>query len=253
MQVAIEKATAQNVGVVSLVQAHHTGRMGHYVEMAAAQSLVTLIWAGGYGAEKPAAVPYGGAKAILHTNPIAIGFPSGDECPVVIDFATSAGSGVKVVDAQRRGKQLPSDWLVDKHGCETTDPDAFFDGGGLRPFGGHKGYALMLAAELLGRVVPGSDTYADDRYAGPILRYQGITIFAMKADIFQPMADYTRQLLQVRQNVRAVPPAPGFQEVLVPGDLEARTRKARQRDGIPIPDDVWQAICETAISLGVEV
>ena len=252
-EVAIEKAAAQNIAVVSLVQAHHIGRLGYYVELAAAKNLIALVWAGGYGAEEPAAVPFGGAKAVLHTNPIAIGFPCGDERPVVIDFATTAGAGVKVVEAKRKGEQLPADWIVDKEGCETTDPNAFFDGGAHRPFGGHKGYAMMVAAELLGRVVSGADAFVDDRYAGPIMRHQGVTILTIKADLFQPAADYARQLSQLRQSIRSVPPAPGFDEVLVPGDLEASARAARQRDGIPIPDHTWQAICEAAQSLGVDV
>jgi uncharacterized oxidoreductase len=49
-----------------------------------------------------------------------------------------------------------------------------------------------------------------------------------------------------------VPPAAGFNEVLLPGDREAHTRATRQRDGVPIPDDVWQSIVELAASLGLK-
>ena len=93
MQTAIEKARKQGVAVVSLVQTHHIGRLGHYAEMAAAEGMVSMVWAGGQGAEKPAAVPYGGRKALFHTNPIAMGLPTGSEPPVIIDFATSATAG----------------------------------------------------------------------------------------------------------------------------------------------------------------
>jgi uncharacterized oxidoreductase len=41
--------------------------------------------------------------------------------------------------------------------------------------------------------------------------------------------------------------------VLTPGDLEAETRAARLRDGIPIPDDLWQKLNDVALSLGVKV
>ena len=51
---------------------------------------------------------------------------------------------------------------------------------------------------------------------------------------------------------RAVPPAAGFKEVLVPGDPEARTRPTRQRDGVPIPDYIWQSITELAASLDIK-
>jgi LDH2 family malate/lactate/ureidoglycolate dehydrogenase len=55
------------------------------------------------------------------------------------------------------------------------------------------------------------------------------------------------------ERTRQVPPAPGFEEVLVPGDPEARTRAIRRRDGIPIQDDVWQMVVEAATMVGVEL
>ena len=53
--------------------------------------------------------------------------------------------------------------------------------------------------------------------------------------------------------MRAVPPAEGFSEVLVPGDLENRARESRGREGIPVPDEVWESLTELAESLGVKV
>jgi LDH2 family malate/lactate/ureidoglycolate dehydrogenase len=40
--------------------------------------------------------------------------------------------------------------------------------------------------------------------------------------------------------------SPGFAEVLVPGDLKRRTRATREREGIPIPDDLWQELIALA-------
>jgi LDH2 family malate/lactate/ureidoglycolate dehydrogenase len=53
--------------------------------------------------------------------------------------------------------------------------------------------------------------------------------------------------------MRAVPPAPGFAEVLIPGDREARTRAERLRHGLPIPDDLWRKLCDLAASLRVPI
>ena len=252
MKVAIGKAERSNIAVVSLVQAHHIGRLGYYVEMAASQGLISMVWAGGYAEEAPAAVPYGGCARLLHTNPIAMGFPAGKETPMMFDYATTALSGVKVVNAQRRNEALPPNCIVDKDGNPSTNPDDFFAGGGHLPFGGHKGYALMMAAEFLGRVFSGSDRFVEANRAGPILRHQGVTMIAMKADLFQPFAEYAERADEMERRTRAVPPAPGFKAVLVPGDPEAQTRAIRERDGIPIAEDVWQSIVEVASSLGVK-
>ena len=110
----------------------------------------------------------------------------------------------------------------------------------------------MMAAEFLGRILTGANAFADPERAGPILRHQGVTMIAFRADVFQPFADYAKRADEMERRVRAVPPAPGFKEVLAPGDPEARTRATRRRDGIPIADDIWQPIEELASSLGVK-
>ena len=173
MEIGIRKGKEHGVAVIALVQANHVGRLGHYVEMAAAEGMISMIWAGGFGEEGPAAVPYGGRVRVLHTNPIAMGFPAGDKPAMMFDYATTAVSGVKVLNASRRDESLPPGCIVDRDGAPSTDPNDFFSGGAAVPFGGHKGYALMMAAEFLGRIFSGSDAYAEPNRAGPIMRHQG--------------------------------------------------------------------------------
>ncbi len=252
MEVAIEKATEHHVAVVGLVQACHIGRLGHYVEMAASEGMISMLWAGGFGVEAPATAPYGGRERALHTNPLAMGFPAGEGPPMMFDFATTAVSGVKVMNAQRRGEQLPPGCIVDKDGNPSTDPNDYFDGGAFAPFGAHKGYALMMAVEFLGRIFTGSDTFMDAGRGGAIMAHQGVTMNVFKADLFRPFDAYASQVDDMGGRIRDVSPAPGFEAVLMPGDPEARTRSARQREGIPIADDIWESIMEVAESLGVQ-
>ena len=111
----------------------------------------------------------------------------------------------------------------------------------------------MMAVEFLGRIFTGSDNYVEAERAGPIMRHQGVTMIAFKADLFRLFAEYAGQAEEMQRRVRAIPPAPGFKEVLAPGDMEHRTRVARRRDGIPIAGDVWQSVLQTADLLGVQV
>ena len=53
--------------------------------------------------------------------------------------------------------------------------------------------------------------------------------------------------------VKKVPTAPGFSEVLLPGEPEAKARAERRRDGVPVPADTWEAIGGAAKELGVEM
>ena len=254
MEVAVAKAHEQGIAITSVVRKHHLGRLGHYVEMAVDEGMIGVALAGGQGQLAPATMPYGGAQNLLHTNPLAVAFPTGVVGhPMMFDFATSATSGVKVTNARNRNEKLPHGYITDKHGRPTDDPREFFDGGGHAPFGGHKGYAIMMMVEYLGRILSGANVYADDRHGGMVHRNEGGTMIAIKADLFQSMNDFAALADAMAERTRRVPPAPGFEEVLVPGDPEARTRAIRRRDGIPIEDDVWQMVVEAATMVGVEV
>jgi uncharacterized oxidoreductase len=46
------------------------------------------------------------------------------------------------------------------------------------------------------------------------------------------------------------PIRPG-EEILIPGEPEARNRAERSRNGIPLPDDIWATLVEVAAQLGV--
>lgn len=241
-EIGIEIAKAHDVAVVGLVQCHHIGRLGHFTEMAAEAGIIAQVWAGGYSEEAPMTMPYGGRERLLHTNPISMGFPAGDEPRVMFDFATTTLSGVKVDNAKRRGESVQPGAIVDREGQPTTDPNAFFDGGGHIAFGGHKGYAVGYAAEFFGRVFTGSNTFADPDRAGPVLRNQGVTFIFVRADLFRPMAEYTASADEMERRTRAIAPIDGVASVLVPGDPEWRSRATRRRDGIPVEDAIWERI-----------
>jgi LDH2 family malate/lactate/ureidoglycolate dehydrogenase len=260
MEQAIQKAAQAGIAVVAVVQDNHCGRLGHFVEMAIAQQMIAFV---ALGSETPGtAAPYRGRERRLHTNPLAMGFPAGDEPAMMFDFATTATAGVKVINAYRRGEQLPPDTIIDKEGRPTTDPADFINGGALLPFGGHKGYALMVAADILGRLVSGAPAFADAPGSHTVTGADGRTttrsspglnVIVLKADLFQAYEQYAHRADELEQRIRAVPPAPGFTEVLVPGDPEARARVIRQREGIPIAEDVWQSLATVAESLGISV
>ena len=78
-------------------------------------------------------------------------------------------------------------------------------------------------------------------------------MMAVKADLFQPLSDYADRAEELANRARSVPPSAGFDEVVIPGDLEARTREIRSREGIPIPDPLWERLMEMAKSLGLDI
>jgi hydroxycarboxylate dehydrogenase B len=51
--------------------------------------------------------------------------------------------------------------------------------------------------------------------------------------------------------IRATKPVSGVDSVLIPGDPEKKMRADRTRNGVPLPDDTWAAIVNTARDVGV--
>lgn len=252
MERAIEKAESREMAIAGLVELNHIGRLGHYTEMAAARGLISLVSVGGHGTEKPAAVPYGGREPLMHTNPVAVGFPGGEDPSMAFDFATTGMSGGKLDRYRQRGEALPEYCIVNRDGASTTDPEDIADGF-MTAFGGHKGYAIMMATEFLGPIFTGADAFSDTKRGSVLLRHQGVSMIVFRADLFQSLAEFEGRAERMRKRTQAIKPADGHEEVRVPGDRAARARTVREREGIPVEDDVWQSIVDTAQSVGVEV
>ena len=110
-------------------------------------------------ANTPAAMaPWGGAQALLGTNPIAFACPLPGREPIVVDLSLSKVARGNILAAKQRGERIPEGWALDEAGQPTTDPDAALRGTML-PLGDAKGTALALMVELLAAGLTGA-TYA---------------------------------------------------------------------------------------------
>ncbi|MPZ86944.1 MAG: Ldh family oxidoreductase [Nitriliruptorales bacterium] len=242
---ATDKAQRERVAAVSVVQASHTGRLAAFTERAARRNVAMFMAVGTVG--QPMTAPYGGAAAVFGTNPVAFSLPNGEGPPVTLDYATSAIAAGKVKVAKAKHEPLPPGTVVTRDGLPTTDPEELFKGGALLPFGGHKGYALAVIAELLGGPLTGADAYPG------VVSRSGIFMFAVASDAFRPQTDYQQAVSRTAARIRGVPPAAGFEDVLLPGEPEARARTRRLRDGIPIPEETWREVCAVAEAFHVDI
>lgn len=246
-EVAIRKATESQVSVVGVVQINHVGRLGEFAAMIAEAKMIGMVVTGGFVPPYVAVAPYGGASKVLGTNPYAFAVPAGERDPILVDFATSVVAEGKLQVARAKGTPLPPGIVQDKDGNPSTNAEDFYAGGTILPFGGHKGYALSLMADMLGSLLPGADALGlPDNKTGTFM-------LAINVDAFRGFAEFAGAVDRRLAEVKAVPPAAGFSEVLVPGEPEVRTRAERARDGIPLPDNTWEALVETGRRLGLDV
>jgi len=248
MDLAIAKAKQNQLAMVTMVRAGHIGRVGQWVEQAAQAGLIGMAGVS-FGNVPFAATPYGGAGKVLSTNPLTFGMPLAGDAPFVSDFATTAVAEGKLRVAKAKGLPTPDGWLVDAQGRPTNDVDEFYERGGmLQTFGGHKGYALSLAVEILSIALSGADTASDDTG-----RYNGGFFLAIDPGAFRPLADFEAAASAICDRAASVPPAPGSDGVLIPGQPEARSRQHRSAHGIEIAESTWEAIQETARSVGATI
>ncbi|MGQ4599801.1 Ldh family oxidoreductase [Nocardia sp. R6R-6] len=237
---ALENGTA----AVGVVEIGHTGRLAAFTDRAARKGVAMFMTVGNGGPSMT--VPFGGAQASLGTNPISFSVPREPNDPISLDFATSAIANGKVMLARAEGKQVPENCIVRQDGTPTTDPNDYFEGGHLLPFGGHKGYALAVVADMLAGPLTGAD-----QYPGAAME-TGLFIFAVSDSAFRPHGDYSCAANDLAARITRVPPAPGFAEVLLPGDPEARVRTERQATGIPVAETTWQELKKIAAQLDLD-
>ena len=251
--IATDKARQFGVGVVSVRDSTHIGRLGHYVEELAEAGFIGFVCCQAQGAGQFVA-PWGGSEARLTTNPLAWGFPSGrDDGALVMDLATSAAPEGKIRLAQRQGAAVPPGWIIDAQGRPSTDP-ADLHGpppGAILPLGEHKGYALALVVEALSGALssggcsrPGMETYT-----------HGCNFFlmAIRVDAFGPREQFEHDLDAMLAYVKSSPPLRPETPVRVPHELEMRRRRQRSGEGIDIDDDSWRRIEQVAASMNIQI
>lgn len=251
MELAIERARRHGSCVMTLADAHHLGRIGHWAEMALAQGLISIHFVNVISHARVAA--HGGADARFGTNPLCIGIPLPGEAPFLLDMATSAVAQGKMRVAHNKGEKVAPGLLIDERGHPSDDPRYAVVPplGAILPFGGHKGYGVALACELLGGALSGGGTwhYGESSKQRVLNGMLAIVIDPSRLDSGARFAGESRQFLDW---LRQSPVAPGFDKLRIAGEPERETRARREREGIPVDPTTWAEILAAGTKLKVK-
>ena len=229
-ETAMELASDCGLSAVSILNTGHTGRHGAFADEAASKGFLTICTGGGNHRVHGQVAPHGGSRGMLPTNPWCIGIPGGDRGAVVMDFATGVIGGGWAYAAQSAGALLPEGCIIDKDGNPTRNPEDYFDGGAILPMGAHKGYALSLVAELIGEAMLGPSSPECNWFLLAINTQNYRAPDALQAAAEDLLAD-----------IRACPPASGFDRVEIPGEREREQRK-RSNGILAIPEETWRQV-----------
>ncbi|MCL6504989.1 MAG: malate/lactate/ureidoglycolate dehydrogenase [Pirellulales bacterium] len=248
MDLGLARCARHGVAVVGVRNCGHLGRIGDWPQRCCEAGMFSLHFVNTSGLGILVA-PHGGIDRRLSANPIAAGVPMPDGKHIILDISTSAIAEGKIRVAYNKGVHVPEGCLIDAEGRPTSDPQVFYGTppGAILPFGGHKGYGLGIIAELLAGALagggcsrPGVERLSNGWLAVILDPRRFGDVQAMAAEM-QRFVEY------VKSSRRAHPQA----EILMPGELEERTKAARLSQGIPLDETTWRQIVETAESLGV--
>jgi LDH2 family malate/lactate/ureidoglycolate dehydrogenase len=252
MDVATERAARCGTGTVVIRRSHHIACLAVYLKRATDKGLVMLLTCSDPNAASVA--PFGGLDAVFTPNPIAAGFPAGNNPPVLVDISTSATTNGLTNRLHKEGGKLPAAWVIDGHGNPTDDPAALFDEpkGTILPLGGmdsgHKGYGLSLLVEALTGGLAGHGR-ADPREGW------GATVFVQIIDprAFGGMDAFNRQMGAVAQQCHASKPAQGNTAVRTPGERGLALAKQQRDKGLNLHPSVMPMLEPWARKLEVAV
>jgi len=231
MAAAIAMARDFGVGIVGVRRSTHFGMAASFILQAIDAGFISMAFTNA-SASMP---PWGGRKPILGTSPLAVGAPGGRLGPFVLDMSSAVAARGKIRKALRRGQSIPEGYALDADGRATTDPAQALQGV-ILPVGGAKGSGLAMMMDIFGGVLTGA------AYAGNVgdqtkdfdrPQNVGHFFFAMRPDLFVPLEEYKTRMDTLVERIRSCPPAEGFSEVLVAGEIEARQEALRRKSGIP--------------------
>lgn len=242
---AMAMAREFGIGIVAARRSTHFGMAASYALPAIEAGFMAMVFSNA----SPAMPPWGGKDGLLGTNPFCVGAPGGKLAPFLLDMSPAVAARGKVRRAQRRGETIPLGYALDAEGRPTTDPTAAL-GGVVLPIGSYKGSGLSMMMDIFGGVISGAafaGAVADQYKVYDRPQDVGHFFLAMKPNLFISEDDYRARMDTLVARVRAVPKAEGFDEILIPGEPEARLETHHRRTGIPYsPHDLAPLHAEAA-------
>ena len=247
MEMAIAKAKATGVGIVSVRNSNHYGIAGYYTKLAAEQGLIGMCMTN----TEAIMVPTFGKQAMLGTNPIAFAMPAQ---PTIYSFdaATTVVPRGKLEVYVKRGNGLPLGWAVDENGHDSDDADRVLKniinktGGGILPLGGsgdmqsgYKGYGFAMLCEIATAILSGGTT-SNYIYKTPGRANIAHCFIALDYGMFGDKAEIEANLSKYLQEVRDSAKAEGQDRIFIHGEKEAEAHDRVLCEGVYLNDKTYE-------------
>ena len=248
MKIAIDKAKDCGIGMCIVRNSTHFGSAAFHARLALESDCIGIAMPNA-GAEM---APWGGRSPRVGTNPWGLAAPTGGDFPVVLDIAlTTAGKGM-MRWYEREGRKMPLDWALTPDGQETDEPTAAM-AGALLGIGQYKGYGLSLFTDILTGVISGGGfglaPYQDRSIARLDVAHSFI---AIDIDWFMPVEEFKARMDAFIAEIKTSRLRPGFDEILVPGEVDYRREQAYRHKGAQLDAEVFEQLRQLAQTLDID-
>jgi len=265
MQMAIDKAEKNGLGMTVVRNSTHYGAAFYYPNMAVERGMIGMTTT----SARPSIAPTFGVEPMLGTNPMTWGMPSDEAFPFMPDYATSVTQRGKVELYDRLGKDLPDGWVIGEDGHYrhdthqvlidlTKDKAALTPLGGLgEDLGGYKGYGNSMVVELLSSALSQANfmkaLMGVDKEGKPASIELGHSFLAIKIEAFCDLEAFKRQVGEISRQLRASKKAPGAKRIYTPGEKEYETWLFRKDKGVPFNDPLKKAFLAVKEKLNLPI
>jgi LDH2 family malate/lactate/ureidoglycolate dehydrogenase len=202
----------------------------------------------------PSMAPWGGIERFFGTNPLCYGIPTGEQFPdIILDMATSVVARGKIRLAGKQQRSIPMDWAITNEGERTTDPTKALEGLVL-PFGGPKGYGLVLLIDVLSSILTGAN-FGPHVSSMSESKEQGVGHFflVIRPDLFEPLESFKKRMNQMIIELKNVKTMKGVDRIYLPGEKEHEIAVKRRDEGIPLTSSLLDELRQVARKLEIKV
>jgi len=250
-KLAISIAKEYTIGAVNVNQSHHNGAEGYYTNLCAQNGMAGIAMSTG----NPIMAVTGSTEKCIGNNPFSYAVPAGKYGTIMLDIAMSAVADGKVQIARALNKKLEPGCILDANGKPSVEPDDYFNGGVLLPFGGHKGYGLAVMVECLAGIMSDAGLTHEINSWNEEKGKCGNTghlFIAFDISKMLSLERFTSRVEQMVDQFKRSKRLPGVERILIPGEVE-NERLKKAGDTMEILPSTFNSLKEAAEIAGISL
>ncbi|NHI94659.1 MAG: Ldh family oxidoreductase [Candidatus Lokiarchaeota archaeon] len=250
MQMAIDKAKKNGIGMAVVENSNHFGIAGYYVSMAAQKDCIGMC---GTNA-RPSIAPTWSVEPMLGTNPFTFGVPTDLEFDWIADHATSITQRGKIETYARLNKEAVKGWVIDENGNAATNSKQIVTdmldlktaltplGGIGEDLGGHKGYNYATFVEIMSSCLTQANMLQQTLGLNNSPYNLGHFFIAINIAAFCEVEDFKKKIGDMLRQLAGAKKQPGADHIYVAGEKEYIAFNERKKTGVPLSKETQKQL-----------